>query len=338
MTERTRVAVVGTGDWWGREHCRAFTARADCELVAVVGRRAEKAQERAAEYGIRGYSSIAEMIEREHPDLVSTSLPNEAHYEPTLELIRAGVPLLVEKPFVFELEQGRTLLVEAAQRDLFFAINFNHRYATPVQLAAAAVRTEAFGELVFATWRFGGDPGTSRHPYANLIETQCHGFDMLEHLCGPIASVMAEMTDKTDRGFSSLVISLRFANGAVGSLVGSYDSSYAYPETHRVELNGTVGRIVIDDTVKRYSFSRAGSETTEVWEAGYFNDEGRQFYQLFDRHLDEVVPALRAAGEPPIHARAGQRALQLAHWSIQSFETGTRVDTSSGQGDTVIDV
>lgn len=295
--------------------------------VAVVGRRAEKAQERAAEYGIRGCSNLAEMLERERPDLVSTTLPNEAHFEPTLELIQAGVPLLVEKPFVFELAEAQTLITEAAQRALFFAINFNHRYATPVQMAAAAVQAEAFGDLVFATWHFGGDPGTSKHSHANLIETQCHGFDMLEHLCGPIDSVMAEMTDKTGRGYSSLVISLRFANGAVGSLVGSYDSSYAYPETHRVELNGSSGRIVIDDTVKRYLFSPAGSETTQVWEAGYFNDEGRQFSALFDRHLDDVVPALRAAGEPPIHARAGQRALQLAHWSIASFETGTRIET-----------
>lgn len=326
-TARTKVAVVGTGDWWGREHCRVFAERPDCELVAVVGRRAVKAAERAAEYGIRGYTDIAEMLDREQPDLVSTTLPNEAHFEPTLQLIRAGVPLLVEKPFVFDLGEAETLLDEAAERDLFFAINFNHRYATPVQKAAAAVRTEAFGDLVFATWRFGGNAGTSRHPHANLIETQCHGFDMLEHLCGPISSVMAEMTDMTGGGYSSMVISLRFASGAVGSLVGSYDSSYAYQETHRVELNGTKGRIVIDDTVKRYSFSPLEDETTQVWEAGYFNDEGRQFYRMFDRHLDDVIPALRAGAQPPIHARAGQRALQLAHWCIESFETGSRVET-----------
>jgi predicted dehydrogenase len=196
-------------------------------------------------------------------------------------------------------------------------------------MAAAAIGSGSLGELAFATWRFGGEPGTSAHPYANLIETQCHGFDMLEHLCGPIESVMAQMSDKTGRGFRSLTISLRFASGAVGSLVGSYDSSYSYPETHRVELNGSRGRIVIDDTVKRYTFSPAGSETAQVWEAGYFNDEARQFYRMFDRHLDELIPALRSGAEPPIHARAGQRALRLAHWSIESFETGTRVETPS---------
>jgi predicted dehydrogenase len=329
VAARTKVAVVGTGDWWGREHCRVFAERPDCELVAVVGRRPEKAAERAAEFGTRGYADLAEMLASEQPDLVSTTLPNEGHFEPTLQLIRAGVPLLVEKPLVFDLAQARTLVDEAAARDLFFAINFNHRYATPVQMAAATVPSDAFGQLTFATWRFGGEPGTSAHAHANLIETQCHGFDLLEHLCGPIDSVMAQMADVTGRGYSSLVIALHFANGAVGSIVGSYDSSYAYPQTHRVELGGTVGRIVIDDTVKRYTYSRAGSEVSEVWEAGYFNDEGRQFYRLFDRHVDDVLAALRAGSDPPIHARAGLRALQLAHWSIESFETGRRVATSS---------
>ena len=169
------------------------------------------------------------MLERERPDLVSVCLANEGHFEPTLKVIRAGFPLLVEKPLVFDLDQADILLREAEARSLFFAINFNHRYATPVAMAAEAVRAGDLGELVFATWRFGGEPGTSSHPHANLIETQCHGLDMLEHLCGPIDSVTAQMTDKTGRGYSTLVAALHFANGAVGSLVGSYDSSYAYP-------------------------------------------------------------------------------------------------------------
>ena len=37
-------------------------------------------------------------------------------------------------------------------------------------------------------------------PHANLIETQCHGFAMLEHLCGPIVSVAAQMPGISDFG------------------------------------------------------------------------------------------------------------------------------------------
>lgn len=329
-TRVVRVAVVGTGPWWGREHLRAFSSRADTALCAVVGRTEATAAARGAEFGVPWYTDIATMLEREQPDLVSTSLPNEAHFEPTLQLVRAGVPLLVEKPLVFDLDQADQLLAEAQERSLFFAINFNHRYATPVQMARQAVLDGSLGEVVFATWRFGGEAGTSNHPYANLIETQCHGFDMLEHLCGPIASVSAEMTDTTGRGYSSLVVALRFASGAVGSLVGSYDSSYAYPGTHLLEINGTEGRVVVTDTVRRFEVSRRGDEVTRRWEAGYFNDEGRQFHRLMDRHLDDVVPALTAGQDPPVHARAGRRALALAWAVIESFESGERVEVPPG--------
>jgi predicted dehydrogenase len=193
-------------------------------------------------------------------------------------------------------------------------------------MAADAVRAGGLGELVFATWRFGGEPGTSSHPHANLIETQCHGLDMLEYLCGPIDSVTAQMTDKTGRGYSTLVAALHFANGAVGSLVGSYDSSYAYPATHRLELNGTSGRILVEDTVRRYTFTQAGSEVSSVWQAGYFNDADRGFHRTFDKHVDDLLTALQEQRPPPIHARAGRRALALALAIIDSFETGTRVD------------
>ncbi|MBD2871671.1 Gfo/Idh/MocA family protein [Paenibacillus arenilitoris] len=309
---------------WGQQHARIFATRPDVDFCALVGRNPEKTRERAAEYGARAYVSIEEMLTKEAPDLVSLCLPNQGHFEATLQVIRAGVPLLVEKPLVFDLREANALMNEAAKRNVFFAINFNHRYAKPVQLAHEAIQAGRLGDLTFASWRFGGEGGAG-HPHANLIETQCHGFDMLEHLCGPIESVMAEMTDKTGGGYRTLSIALRFASGAVGSLIGTYDSSYAYPDTHRVELDGTKGRSVIHDTVKRYTFHASGSEIGESWEAGYFNDEERDFHRTFDKHVDALLAALREKRQPPIHAHAGYRALLIAEAAVQSFESGRRV-------------
>jgi predicted dehydrogenase len=327
-----RVAVVGPGGW-GRQHVRIFSSRPDTDLVAVVGRDPERTAVQAVAARTRGYTSIAEMLDAEQPDLVSVCLPNEHHFEPTLELVKAGVALLVEKPLVFRLEEADVLLDEAAARGTFFAINFNHRYAEPVIRARQALSEGQLGELVFASWRFGGEPNFGAHPHAQLIETQCHGFDMLEHLCGPIVSVMAQMTNKTHGPYTTVAIALEFADGAVGSLVGSYDSSYAYPLTHYLELNGTTGRALIEDTVRRLTVQHVGEETRQVWEAGYFNDADREFHRTFDRHVDALIPALRAGQPPPVPATAGRRALQLAICSIQSFETGTRVSTEPTSAD-----
>lgn len=340
---KLKVALIGAGgnsngrglsdgftqpDNWGLQHARILALRPDVDFCAIVGRDLKRTEEKAREYGAMPYTSIVEMLERETPDLVSLCLPNQGHFAATLEVIEAGFPLLVEKPLVFDLNEADILLNEAAKRNLFFAINFNHRYAKPVQLAHDAIRSGRLGDLTFASWRFGGE-GASEYPHANLIETQCHGFDMLEHLCGPIESVMAEMTDKTGGGYRTMSLALRFANGAVGSLIGTYDSSYAYPDTHRIEIDGTLGRAVIHDTVKRYTFHSSGNEIGESWEAGYFNDVDREFHRTFDKHVDDLLDALRKGEKPPIHAQSGHRALVIADAAIRSFESGKRVKVSS---------
>lgn len=325
IEKKLRVAIIGAGGW-GAQHARVFAERPDVELCGIMGRTREKTEKRAIEYSTRAYLDIAPMLEQEKPDLVSVCLPNQGHFAPTLQVIEAGYPLLVEKPLTFELEEADALLQAAAKRDLFFAINFNHRYARPMQMAHEAIVARRLGEITFGTWRFGGEGGGD-HPHANLIETQCHGFDSLEYLCGPIASVMAQMTDKTGKGFGTMSIALHFQNGAVGSLIGTYDSSYAYSSTQSMEINGTEGRILIEDTVQRFSFQCAGSETREEWQAGYFNDRDRTFARTFDAHLDAVLHALRSGEEPPIHARAGHRALVLALAAIKSFESGRRIET-----------
>ncbi len=113
MTDQVRVAVVGTGEWWGREHARLFSRRADTELVAVVGRTREKTEQRAAEFGTDAYLDLHKMLEEKTPDLVSLCLPNEGHFETTMKTIEAGFPLLVEKPLVFDLDEADRLLAAA---------------------------------------------------------------------------------------------------------------------------------------------------------------------------------------------------------------------------------
>ena len=69
---------------------------------------------------MRWYLDIEEMLATEKPDLVSLSLPNMGHYEPTLQVIQAGVPLLVEKPLVFDLDEAGDFVARGGKaRSLF---------------------------------------------------------------------------------------------------------------------------------------------------------------------------------------------------------------------------
>ena len=164
MTRRVRVAVVGTGEWWGREHARVFAARADVELCAIVGRTAAKTERRAAEFATRPYIDLDEMLDEQRArSRVACACRTRVTSTPRCSVIEAGVPLLVEKPLVFDLEEADSLLPRPPQRELFFAINFNHRYARAVQLARGRDRVRhARRRWSFATWRFGGDPARVR--------------------------------------------------------------------------------------------------------------------------------------------------------------------------------
>lgn len=325
MSRPLRVAVVGAGGW-GAQHAQIFAHRTDTELVAIAGRTPERASARAAQYGTRAFTDLQRMLDETQPDLVSVCLPNEVHFAPTRELLLAGADLFVEKPLVFDLDEADELLRIAEEKKSFFAINFNHRYAEAAIRAEAAIDADEIGDPVFAMWRFGGEANHGVSPHANLIETQCHGFDLLEHLVGPIASITSQMTDMTYGAFSTVALGLRFESGAVGTMLGSYDSSYAYPDAQLLEINGTEGRLVIRDSVRQLEISRVGDAERRVWQAGYFDDEARGFHATFARHIDDVLAALRCGDEPPVHARLGRRALELAHAAIASHESGARVE------------
>lgn len=91
-------------------------------------------------------------------------------------------------------------------------------------------------------------------------------------------------------------------------------------------MNGTAGRALVVDTVARSEIQASGSETAEVWQAGYFNDFNRQFALTMDLYLFDMVAALCNGDPPPVPATAGRRALQLACTAIEAHETGHRVE------------
>lgn len=325
--DKTKVAVIGAGGW-GFNHARAYSEHPDAVLCSITGRSEERTRARAEQFHVPYYLNVEEMLEKERPDFVSVCLPGQDTYETTMKVIRAGFPLLVEKPLAYRLEEAQSMIDEAAKRDLFFAIDFNQRFGMPAQLARQAVDSGRFGEANYAVWRFGHGWGTPTmaHPHTNLIEAQCHGFNFLEAFCGPIESVMAEMTDKTGRnGYSTFILALKFKSGALGALIATFDASDAYPLAQVIELNGTKGRILIEDNVSRYTFQEKDNPLAETWKAGFFMDKERSFSHNTDRLIDATLKAFREGKEPPVHAREGLRALKLAYCAIESYEKGVRV-------------
>ena len=238
-------------------------------------------------------------------------LPNEGHFD-TDAAAHPGrrVPLLVEKPLVFALAEADSCWPPRPNGASSSPSTSTTATPDPCSWPRDAIARGDLGQLTFATWRFGGEPGTSGHPHANLIETQCHGFDMLEHLCGPIdVGDGADDRRPSGRGCSTLAVALHSPTAPWAALVGSYDSSYAYPDTHYVEVNGTAGRVLIEDTVRRFTLHgpatrppRCGRPATSTTPTATSTTSSTGTSTTCSRRC-------APGGEPPIHARAGRRAL-----------------------------
>ena len=120
-------------------------------------------------------------------------------------------------------------------------------------------------------------------------------------------------------------MALKFKNGAVGSFLATLDANEHNDLSQLIEIGGVDGRILIEDNVKRYTFQQTSSDISEVWTAGFFEDDKRSFSKSVDRYIDDMLVSFKRGDEPPVHAREGLRALKIAYAAIESYETGRRV-------------
>lgn len=327
MEQKLKVAIVGAGGW-GYQHARAFTARKDVEVIGIFGRSEERTRKRAAEFQVPYYLELGEMLEQGKPDLVDVCLPGQNTYEILYEILEAGYPVMTEKPLTYDLEKGKELIQMAEEKNLFFAIDFNHSCSKAVQMAKKDIDAGKLGEVIFAEWHFAQSGNFEMgHPYMGIIEAQCHGLDMIEYLCGPISSVSADMTDMTGKNsYTTFSLSLRFKAGGVGTFLGSFDGEDDYDCVQELRINGTKGNITITNNTREYICQERGEESACVWKPGTFDDENASFGKNIDRNIEQTLQALRNGEKPPIRAERGLRALEIAWAGIEAFEKGVRVE------------
>ena len=319
-----KVGVIGTGRW-AIQQIEVFKKNKYTKICAIAGRNDQKVKEIADKYNINGYFDISNMYKFEALDLVSICINGMYNYEYTLYAIKQGVPLLIEKPISFFLEEANQIVVEIEKENLFASINFMHRFGKPVQNAYNAIKKNKLGDIVFFIWKMEHEGSCNEHEFRNIIESQCHGIDLIEYLCGEIDSVMAEMTDITKKGYTTLSVTFKLKNGSIGSYIGSYDSIDTYRPSQFMEISGTKAKITIKDFVRAYTFQNMGSEEIIQWEPSLKNLKDFQYTIGFDKHITEICRALILQNGPPINVRSGLRALHIAYKIIESFKTGKRV-------------
>jgi predicted dehydrogenase len=125
-----RAAVVGAGHM-GQYHTLVYAELWDVDLVGVADSDIERAREVANQYDTVAFADHRELIGR--VDVVSVSVPTDAHFAVARDLLAAGVNVLVEKPVTPTIEEARELFGIARASGAVLHVGHVERFNGAVQ-------------------------------------------------------------------------------------------------------------------------------------------------------------------------------------------------------------
>jgi len=267
--KKLSVGLLGCGDVsdiYFKNCARSEAVR----IVACANRHVEKARAKAAEYSIPKACSIDELIHAPEVDVILNLTSPQVHGELNLAALEAGKHVYTEKPLASTLSEGARILQEARSRGLRVGCAPDTFLGARLQACRRAMDSGLIGQPVAAT-AFVVSPGHEwHHPNPEFFYKPGAGpvLDMgpyyltaLVALLGPVRKVSGfSRTTFPRRTVQSLprrgevftvevathvAGTLQFANGAIGTMIASFDVWDS--ELPRMEIYGTEGTLRIPD-------------------------------------------------------------------------------------------
>ena len=342
-----RLAVIGAG-LIGKKHAAIARDLPDCRLVGICDAN-PSAQTLAEKLGVSFYSNYEEMIKAETPEGVIIATPTELHTPVGVTCAQHSMHLFVEKPIAPDVQNAQMLVDSARQNGVRLLVGHHRRFNPMVEMTRRAIRQGRIGKLVAVSvlwvllkpsdyfqieWRkqLGGGP---------VLINMIHDIDNMRYICGEIEKVYAE-TSSAVRGLEvedTASVSLRFSNGALGSIVASdcVPSSWSYEATtgenpyyFRTHENcylffGTEGSLAFPDmSMVRYENpQQTGWQFPLVTEHFHVESHDPLVAQL--KHFCKVV---RGKEKPRTSGEDALRSLAVARAILKSGGSGEPVELS----------
>lgn len=324
------VAIVGAGNI-GRNHARCYTADGRGKVVAVCDVIPEKARALADQYGATAFDSIGAMlasgIQVDAASVTTAGTENGGdHYEPTMELLRAGIPVLGEKPISNDVAKAREMVACAKERKVAYGINLNHRFTPAAKRAHEWLDEGRLGQLHMLNMTMWINNPNESSPHFHMRALHPHSIDVMRYFAGDIAQVHAFFARGKGRTiWSNVQMGVLFESGAVGHLTGSYDAGAGFG-LERCELIGSDGRATIEEACENLIFTPRREMQREEYR---FLGGMRSFAETFQSRITAWLDDLERKTPPDqVDARAEDalRAQEVIEAAIKSFETGEAVN------------
>lgn len=320
------IAIVGMGSV-GKTHAQCYQRNRHTKIVAVCDLVRKTADAAAETLGCQSFYHVHDLLDPGiHIDAASVTTAGvengSEHYQPTMKLLGAGIPVLGEKPISNRIPEARRMVALAKRRRLPYAINLNHRFTPAARRAHKWIEAGRLGQvnLINMTMWINNPNESSSHFHMRALHP--HSIDVMRYFCGNVKKVQAFFRKGQGRKiWSNVQVNLLFANGVIGHLTGSYDAGGSYG-LETCELVGSKGRVVIREACQTLEFYPRFSRAVEVYHhlggMGSFADTFQARIDAWVEDLRHKTPTNKIDGK----AEDALKCQLVIEAAIRSWETG----------------
>jgi predicted dehydrogenase len=326
-----KVAIVGMGNI-GNIHGRVYAEHPNTEIVAVCDIITERSDRAAEKFGCQGFYSVQDMLasglQIDMVSMATAGVENGGdHYTPTMELLRAGIPVLGEKPISNDLNKAREMVALAKEKNLRYGVNLNHRFTPAALYAKEWVQNGRLGEINIINMTMWINNPNESSPHFHMRALHPHSLDVMRYFAGSeVKKVQAFFKKGLGRKiWSNVQVNLLYDNGIIGHLTGSYDAGGSYG-LETLEVVGSDARFVLRDACEHLEFYPRLSGDVERYD---YMGGMRSFSETFDSRIAKWIEQNKQGASPDEIDASGADALnvqRVIEAAIESWDTGKVIE------------
>ena len=255
-----RVAVLSFWHVHGKDYANEAVAHPGTELVAIWDEDAIRGQAMATQYGVEFIADYRQVLARSDIEGVIVTSPTNMHRELMVAAANAGKHIFTEKVIAAHVRDAEAIMEAVARNHVTLVVSLYRRYHASSVAIKAIIDSGALGDLTYVRVRdsHNGALRTAENPNGWLVGTffdpiqaqggvvtdLCHPVYLTRYFLGRPVSVSATYGSYSQRAVEdNAVVSLRYANGAIGIAETSFAARYS---PFSVEIHGTEGSLLYD--------------------------------------------------------------------------------------------
>lgn len=326
-SDDVRIGVIGAGRI-GKIHARNLaTCVPGARVVAIADPLREAACELAEQLRVPlATGDYQEVIHNPEVDAVAICSSTNTHAQMMIEAAAAKKHIFCEKPIAYDLALIDEALSAVERAGVLLQIGFNRRFDANFKKVREMVAEGKIGEphILRITSRDPAPPPVSYVKVSGgmFFDMTIHDFDMARYLMGcEVDEIYAAGGVLVDPGIGeagdidTAVVTLRFSNGAIGTIDNSRKAAYGYDQ--RVEVFGSGGMVQAqNNTPDSHIYSSA--EGVQSAKPLYFFLE--RYMQSFTDEVKVFVDSIRTGKCPPVTGADGRTPVVMAMAATRSLK------------------